>query len=289
MDIATALAEATRRLADSSDSARVDAEVLLMHRLAKGREFLHAWPEAELKPDDRAGFDALIERRAAGEPVAYLTGERGFWTLTLRVTPATLIPRPETELLVERALQLIPPDAPWRVADLGTGSGAVALAIASERPACRIVATDRSAAALAVAADNGARLGIGNVEFRHGSWLEPLAGESFDMIVSNPPYVAERDPHLSRGDLRFEPVAALAAGADGLDAIRAIAAGAPATLAAGGALLLEHGFDQGDAVRGILTAGRFAEATSWRDGAGLERVTGGILNAGHPDTWRRVV
>ncbi len=280
MNISTALIDAARRLAATSDSARLDAEVLLMHVLEVGRTHLYAWPEKTLSSGEAERFETLIDRRSAGEPVAYLTGEQEFWSLTLWVTPATLIPRPETELLVERALAAIPSDAAWQVADLGTGSGAVALALASERPACRIIATDRSETALETAAANGTRLGIGNVEFREGNWLEPLEGERFNVIVSNPPYVAEHDPHLNRGDLRFEPVTALASGADGLDAIRTIAAAAPACLAPGGRLLLEHGFDQGAAVRGLLTGAGFSAVQTWRDAAGLERVTGGVRDVG---------
>lgn len=192
----------------------------------------------------RARFEALLARRQAGEPVAYLLGRQGFWSLELEVSPATLIPRPETELLVELALARLPAGQSLRVADLGTGSGAIALALARERPQAHVVATDASAEALTVARRNAARLGLGRVEFRDGDWLVPLAQERFDLIASNPPYIEQDDPHLAQGDLRFEPPAALASGADGLDAIRVIVRDAGRHLHPGGWLLLEHGWNQ---------------------------------------------
>ena len=216
------LDEAKRRL-NVHVSAAIDAEILLAYVLDTARSYLHAWPERNLDALQLTQFNALIERRLRGEPVAYLTGVRGFWSLELRVTKDTLIPRPETELLVELALQRIPPHAAWSIADLGTGSGAIALAIAHERPRCKIVATDHSPAALKIAHANAERLSIHNIEFRLGSddWFAPLQNESFDMIVSNPPYMRSDDPHLQ--DLRFEPELALVAGADGLRHLRAIA------------------------------------------------------------------
>lgn len=220
-------------------------------------------------------LEQLLDRRARGEPVAYLTGRREFWSLELTVTPDVLIPRPETELLVEQALARIPLDAAWTIADLGTGSGAVALALARERPRCTIIATDASTAALAVARRNAQQLGIGNVEFRHGDWLAPLAGLSFDLIVSNPPYIPDNDPHLSQGDVRFEPRAALTAGADGLDAIRIIATDARRHLRRDGLLLLEHGFDQAAGVRSVLTGHSYAAVSTCPDLLGLPRVTFG--------------
>src|SRR5690606_29533287 len=229
---------------------------------------------------DAARFEALVARRAAGEPVAYLVGTRGFWRLELAVTPDTLVPRPETELLVELALARIDPRAAARVADLGTGSGAIALAIAGERPRARVVATDASAAALEVARANAAALGLGNVEFRHGDWWAPLAGERFALVASNPPYIADGDAHLAQGDLRFEPRAALASGADGLDAIRAIVAGAPAHLRDGGWLLVEHGWEQGAAVRALFEAAGFDEVATERDLEQRDRVTLGRCRRG---------
>lgn len=273
--IASALNEAAHRLAAVCDTPRLDAEVLLGFVLDRNRVHLHTWPDLLLPDEAMARFDALITRRATGEPLAYLTGRREFWSMELEVSPATLIPRPETELLVEIALQRIPAGSAWRIADLGTGSGAIALAIARERPACRIVATDRSTTALAVARRNAARLGIGNVEFREGIWLEPLAGEVFDLIVSNPPYIASEDPRLHTSEIRFEPITALAAGPDGLDDIRHITATASRHLVSGGGLLLEHGYDQSSAVMEILTQSGYGEVHTHQDMSEIYRVTGG--------------
>ena len=277
--IGTALARAARRLAalDETDP-RLEAELLLAHLLERPRSHLHAWPGNPLPEQQETAYHALVERRLAGEPLAYLTGEREFWSLSLRVTPDTLVPRPDTELLVELALELIPPRASWRIADLGTGSGAIAAAVAHERPACRVIATDRSAAALAVARDNFERLGLGTVECLQGDWLEPLAGRPpSDLILSNPPYVAAADPHLQTPELQHEPLSALVAGDDGLSAIRRIAEQAPAHLRAGGRLLLEHGFQQGAAVRRILRQAGFGQIGTHRDLAGNERVTAGRI------------
>ena len=254
-----------------------DAALLLAHALGKSRSWLFAHADDALGEAEAARFDVLLARRAAGEPVAYLTGWRGFWTLELAVTPATLVPRPETELLVDLALARLPVDAPVRVADLGTGSGAIALAIASERPRAQVLATDASSAALDVARGNAARNGIGNVAFRLGSWLQPLGEDTFDLIASNPPYIAEGDPHLAQGDLRFEPAMALSCGADGLDAIRVIVRDAPACLRPGGWLLLEHGWEQGDAVRALLAAAGFADVATERDLEQRDRVSLGRL------------
>ena len=251
----------------------VDADLLLAHVLDKPRTWLFVHAEDAVAPADAHRFRTLLARRIAGEPVAYLTGARGFWTLDLAVTPATLVPRPETELLVELALARLPDEAPVRVADLGTGSGAIALAIARERPRAEVVATDASRAALDVARGNAQGNGLGNVVFRPGSWWEPLGDEVFDLIASNPPYIAEGDPHLEQGDLRFEPSMALSSGADGLDAIRTLADGAPARLRPGGWLLLEHGWDQGPAVRALLAAAGFEALATHRDLEQRDRVT----------------
>lgn len=252
---------------------REDAEHLLLHLLGKSRGWLFAHDNEVLDKPLVETFQAWLTRRAVGEPVAYITGERGFWTLNLNVSPATLIPRPETELLVELALAHWPREAAFSVADLGTGSGAIALAVASERPAAHIIATDASAAALQVARDNAQNHAIGNVEFRHGHWYAPLAGERFDLILSNPPYIEEGDAHLAQGDLRFEPRTALASGMDGLDDLRHIVALAPAHLKAGGWLLLEHGWQQGAAVCALLDAAGFSEVSSVRDLENRERVS----------------
>lgn len=251
----------------------VDADYLLLHVLNQPRSWLFAHASDAVSPTDAARFDALVQRRVCGEPVAYLTGSRGFWTLDLAVTPATLIPRPETELLVEQALARMPADTAVRVADLGTGSGAVALALAKERPLAQLVATDASCDALDVARGNAQRNALVNVEFRHGDWLTPVLGERFDVIVSNPPYIADHDPHLDQGDLRFEPALALSCGVDGLDAIRMIAIAAPAHLRAGGWLLLEHGLDQGPAVRTLLRDAGFYGVKTVRDLEARDRVT----------------
>lgn len=265
--IDSALRHARARLAPG------EAELLLMHVLGRGHAWLYAHGDAPLAAADAGRFDELVARREAGEPVAYLTGRRGFWSLDLQVGPATLIPRPETERLVELALERLPPDTAGRVADLGTGSGAIALAIASERPRARVVATDASAGALEVARANARALGLANVEFRHGDWFAPLAGECFHLVASNPPYIADGDPHLARGDLRHEPARALASGPDGLDDIRAITATAAAYLEPRGWLLLEHGHDQGEAVRALLQEAGFCAVATVADLEGRERVS----------------
>ncbi|MFD0724102.1 peptide chain release factor N(5)-glutamine methyltransferase [Lysobacter brunescens] len=261
---------------DARDPAldAADAELLLAHVLGRSRSWLYAHRDDQVEAVDAERFRALLARRAAGEPVAYLTGRRGFWSFDLRVTPDTLIPRPETELLVELALARIPPEATApRLADLGTGSGAIALALAHERRRARVIAVDLSPGALEVARGNASELGLVNVEFRQGDWLAPLAGERFDLIASNPPYIAEGDPHLD--DLRHEPAPALSSGRDGLDAIRTIVREAPAHLLPGGWLLLEHGWDQGEAVRDILDAAGFSEVRTDRDLEDRDRVSSG--------------
>lgn len=217
-----------------------------------------------------------MERRAAGEPIAYLTGNCEFYGLEFRVTPAVLIPRPETELLVDLALERLPVEGRARVLDLGTGSGCIAVSLGRQRPRMEVWAADAAPAALEVARDNALRLGA-TVRFVRSDWLADLAGERFDLILSNPPYVAAGDPHLSRGDLRFEPASALVAGEDGLNDIRRIVAAAPAHLAPGGWLLFEHGYDQAQRCRALLTAAGFGQVTSWRDLAGIERVSGGCM------------
>ncbi|MEO6263823.1 MAG: peptide chain release factor N(5)-glutamine methyltransferase [Luteimonas sp.] len=268
----------TRRLDALLHEARsridaADAEWLLAHALGQPRAWLYAHGSDAVDAALRERFGTLVARRAAGEPVSYLTGRRGFWTFDLRVTPDTLIPRPETELLVELALARLPQDRDVRLADLGTGSGAIALALGGERPRAQVVATDASAAALAVARGNAQTLGIGNVEFRHGDWLAPLVGEHFDLIASNPPYIAAGDPHLREGDLRFEPGSALASGSDGLDAIRVIVRDAQAHLVHDGWLLLEHGLEHGAGVRALLQAADFKDIMTERDLEDRDRVT----------------
>jgi len=276
-NLADTLRDAVSALASSS-SPRLDAEVLVMHVTGLTRTQLVTRASEPLAREQQERIEKLLTRRARGEPVAYVTGRREFWSMELLVTPDVLIPRPETELLVEQALARIPPHAPWTVADLGTGSGAIALAIAQERPHCQIIATDASPAALAVASANADRLGLRNIEFRPGEWLAPLASQLMDIIVSNPPYVAEQDPHVANGDLRFEPRSALVAGRDGLDAIRQIATESPAHLRPGGWLILEHGFDQAIAVAGNLEKCGYREIRCYRDLAGLDRTTAGTIS-----------
>jgi release factor glutamine methyltransferase len=273
--LADALRLAQLPLRTHGDEARRDAEVLLASVLGCARSHLYAHAEQTLTATQAAKFQTLIERRAAGEPVAYLLGTREFWSLELTVNADTLIPRPDTELLVERALHCIPKDAALRIADLGTGSGAIALAIARERPRCHVIATDISEAALVTARGNAARLGIDTIEFRSGDWCAALAGTRCAVIISNPPYIPAADPHLARGDVRFEPRAALTPGPEGLEAIRQIAAQAHAHLYSGGWLLLEHGYDQSDAVTGLLHDLGYREITASADLSGHQRVAEG--------------
>ncbi len=268
------LAVATQRLGGSAE-ARAEAAILLAHVLGRTRSWLYAWPEFRPAAAAGARFAQLVEARRKGQPIAYLTGSRAFWSLQLAVSPAVLIPRPETELLVELALARLASDLPAEVADLGTGSGAIALALASERPAAHVLATDASADALAVARANAQDLGLANVDFAQGDWCGALAERRFDLIVSNPPYIEAADAHLGQGDLRFEPAAALASGADGLDAIRSIVAAAPRHLRPGAWLLLEHGWAQGPAVRELLLARGLAEVATAHDCGGQERVSFG--------------
>lgn len=289
--IRQALQEATATLV-ASDSARLDAEVLLAQVLGKERSYLLSRPEVELSDEQCRAFAALVARRVAGEPVAYLTGSRGFWTLDLAVSPAVLIPRPETELLVELALNLgrhisaRHPGRPVTVADLGTVSGAIALALASEQQQWQVHATDRSEQALQVARDNAARLQLAQVRFTQGDWCTALpAGVRFDMIISNPPYVADGDPHLQQGDLRFEPRSALVADERGLADLATLCQHSRSWLYDGGYLLLEHGYEQGDDVRTLMTARGFVEVRSERDLAGHERVTLGRLPQSGENTY----
>jgi release factor glutamine methyltransferase len=273
--VGDALAQAAAALRGTSPTARLDAEVLVMHICEIGRSELIARQDSMLTGGQLDKLESLLARRKLGEPVAYLTGTREFWSMELNVTPATLIPRPETELLVEKALEHIPRDAGRTIADLGTGSGAIALAIGRERPRCRVIATDISSAALAVARANAGRFGLTNVEFRHGDWYAPLADTKPDMIVSNPPYIPAADPHLATGDVRFEPAQALTAGTDGLDAIRHIAQDAELHLKPGGWLMFEHGWDQAGAVSGLLRRLGYRDIVCSADLAGHARVTGG--------------
>lgn len=257
------------------DSGRLEAELLLCHCLQQTRSYLYTWPEKTIDGERCAAYEALLAARRNGTPVAYLTGLREFWSLQLQIDERTLIPRPETETLVEWALELsLPEDA--RVADLGTGSGAIALALVSERLRWHVLATDISEDALAVARLNARRLGLGNIEFICSDWERSLAPGRFQLIVSNPPYIAMADPHLGQGDLRFEPAEALCSGVDGLDAIRRIIALAPTYLCRGGWLLLEHGYDQVGPVRQLLQSAGFSAVATRPDLAGVDRISGGM-------------
>jgi release factor glutamine methyltransferase len=255
-----------------SPTPRLDAELLLAQALGKSRGYLHTWPERELEASQHERYQAALARRRAGEPVAYILGRQGFWSLDLDVASHTLIPRPDTELLVETALALLPA-TPLQVLDLGTGTGAIALALACERPAWQVTGVDRVPEAVALAQGNGTRLQLANARFAESCWFSALAGQRFQLIVSNPPYIAVADPHLSQGDVRFEPSSALVAGIDGLDDIRLIIEQAPEHLLAGGWLLLEHGFDQAEAVRELLAQRGFAAVDSRRDLGGHQRIS----------------
>jgi len=277
--IKQALADAQQHLAKLQDvTTKLEAEILLAFTLEKPRSFLYTWPEHLLNAEQLKLFESIVKRRSEGEPVAYITGVREFWGLLLKVTPATLIPRPETERLVEIALQYIPEDEPRKIADLGTGSGAIALAIASERPHCQILATDINLQTLDVARQNQQTLRLNNIKFFLGDWLNPLAGQKFDLIISNPPYVAANDPHLQQGDLRFEPTQALSSGPDGLQDIRNILSNADNFLHPGGWLLLEHGYDQGEAVTDLLQMRGFVNVSCFRDYGLRERASIGQLS-----------
>ncbi|MFT6287769.1 MAG: release factor glutamine methyltransferase [Alcanivorax sp.] len=260
------------------ESPRRDAEILLCHILDKPRSWLYTWPESEPTDPELERYTSLLQQRQEGQPIAYLTGSREFWSLNLAVNEHTLIPRPETEGLVEWALQL-PLSNNASVLDLGTGSGAVALALASERSGWSITAVDVSEPALVVAEANRRALGLDNVCCRHSDWFGALQGLRFDLLVSNPPYVDAGDAHMSEGDVRFEPAGALLSGADGLDDIRQLIKAAPAHMTPGAGLLLEHGYQQGREVREILSAAGYSGVVTRRDVQGHERVTGGFYCA----------
>ena len=264
-------------LALDSSTARIEVQCLLQKVLNVQRVYLLAHPERSLDEAELIEYTELLQRRLQGEPVAYILGEREFYGLNLKVTPTTLIPRPDTELLVELAVQRIPVRQHSAVLDLGTGSGAIALAIAHACPLAEVLACDASAPALAVARENAKGLGISKVSFVQSDWFAALGAQRFNVIVSNPPYIAADDPHLAQGDVRFEPVSALISGAEGLDDISRIIAQSPSHLVPGGWLLLEHGYEQAAKVRNLLQHYDFKEVFSARDLAGIERVSAGQL------------
>jgi len=269
--IDTALADATERLRNVSDSPMLDAELLLARALDVPRTYLVAHPEDSLDPAAVERFFSAIERRSDGLPLAYISGEKEFWSMTLFVSPDTLVPRPETEVLVQQALQRIPDGESFAVLDLGTGNGAIAMAIARERSNCTVTATEISDSALAVARENANRHALPNIEFLSGDWTAPVAGRTFDLIASNPPYVPSADPDLEH--LTYEPQMALASGADGLDAIRRISVEAKLIIKPGGTLLIEHGDRQQQEVARILSAEGWTEIRHVNDLAGKPRVT----------------
>jgi len=275
------LEDATARLSTALGferrDARLEAQILASRALGVNRTWLIAHDQDVLTPVQVEAVETLITRRAQGEPVAYILGEKEFYGRMFKVTPDVLIPRPETELLVELALARIAPDQATHILDLGTGSGCIAITLELERPLARVTAVDRSVDALGIARRN-AELLDAPVEFLTSDWFAALAGRRFDLIVSNPPYIAEADPHLARADVRFEPSAALAAGLDGLDDLRHLIRGARAHLQSGGTLLLEHGYDQADAVQSLLCESGFEFIQSWADLSGILRVSGGRLS-----------
>jgi release factor glutamine methyltransferase len=273
--ISQALSEARHRLQATSPSPAVDASILLCHVLGCSPGHLIAWPDKQLSPHQAMQFEQILQQRLEGRPVAYITGEREFWSLSLKVTSDVLIPRPETETLVELVLEKFSSSPALTVADLGTGSGAIACALAVERPAWNIIATDSSGEALDIARHNASVHKLGNIRFVHGQWLEPLTGLDFDLIISNPPYIAIDDPHLAQGDVRFEPEAALASGKQGMDAIRHLAQQAGQRLKAGGWLIVEHGYDQQQPVYDCFLQGGFEDILQLTDLAGQPRVTAG--------------
>ncbi len=273
MDVSQLIKSATQQLLKLTDSPRLDAEVLLAHCLQKNRTWLVTWPEKELPTADIERFRQLLQRRITGEPIAHITGTREFWSLPLTVTADTLIPRPDTELLIEKILQIYPLETDISLADLGTGSGAIALALAYERPHWKIIATDQSAAALAIAKQNADNLNLSNVSFKLGNWFEPLGNQVFDVIVSNPPYIPQADPLLTQGDARFDPITALASGDDGLDDIRLIASQAGKHLKPLGRLFIEHGYDQKPEMLDIFSKNAFTEIQQANDMANNPRIT----------------
>lgn len=279
MDITHALQIACQQLKSSSDSPRLDAEVLLIHCLQRSRSFLYAYPDYILNTQEQTAYEAMIRQRQSGMPVAYLMGTREFWSLSLEVNSSTLIPRPETERLVELALELVARQMNAYILDLGTGTGAIALALAKERPHWSLLACDIESKAVALASRNAKKLGLKNVEIRCSDWFSAIPETGFHAIVSNPPYIEAQDPHLFQGDLRFEPHTALVSGKTGLDALQHLIHSSVHHLAPGGLLLLEHGYQQQQAVQNELSLAGFKNVQSWQDIQGHERISGGWYGA----------
>lgn len=275
MTIAELLTASRERLVGASDSPSIDAELLLCHCLEKNRSYLRGWSDKLVSGEVLMRFEALLARRVSGEPVAYILGERGFWSLNLQVSPATLIPRPETELLVETVLSLLSGCDDASVVDLGTGTGAIALALATERPDWQLLGCDSQPNAVVLAERNRQRHQLNHVEFVQSDWLDAIEPQHFDAIVSNPPYIDAQDPHLAQGDVRFEPKSALVAGRQGMADIETIAAASLAFLTPGGYLLFEHGFQQGPSVQACLAANGFVAINTLQDLSGLDRVSYG--------------
>ena len=269
---------ASAQLTAVSDSAQLDAEVLLCHCLEKSRAFLRTWPERQITPAQFHQFEALLAKRMQGMPIAYLTGEREFWSRTFRVTPDVLIPRPDSELLIELSLPLMRDAERGKMIDLGTGSGILAITLATEMPFLDVVATDISLAALAVAKENATRLNTKNARFLASHWFESVPDTDFDLVISNPPYIAGDDPHLQQGDVRFEPQTALISDDQGLQDIRILADQARQHLKIGGHLLLEHGYQQANAVQAILNDLKYSQVATHCDLSGNPRVTSGLWN-----------
>ncbi len=269
------LAQAAQALATTSESPVLDAEVLLCHVLQKNRPFLRAWCDKNVGESESAHFQKLCGQRQQGHPIAYLVGQREFWSRDFWVNPAVLIPRPDTELLIELALPLIPNDMPCHILDLGTGSGIIGITLAAERPNAQVIATDFSVSALAVAQANAKHHQLTNIRFYHSDWFNSLPPQRFQIIVSNPPYIAANDAHLQQGDVRFEPESALVAAENGLQDIQTIAGCAKNWLAKNGHLLVEHGYDQEAAVQALFTACGYQNVQTHKDLSGQPRVTSG--------------
>lgn len=275
IDIRSALEQALHQLNKLNSESRLEAEILLCHLLHKNRAYLFAHPDEVLNQNLLDSYQQLITRRKEGVPIAYLTGTREFWSLSLKVSPHTLIPRHETERLMELALELVPNNPNTHILDLGTGSGAIALSLAKERPNWNIIACDYSEDALEIAKENAQNLGITNVSFYHSDWFNTLPDRRYQAIISNPPYIAEQDPHLKLGDLRYEPLNALASGQDGLADLQYIINHSYNYLMPNGLLLLEHGYDQKIALRAILNKLGYKNIQCWQDIQGHDRVSGG--------------